>query len=497
MWERSSQPLPVTCPFDNSEVGATWLAGDAEFERATSAAVEAAAAMRRLPAYERAAILMRAHADLVARREEIGRTIAGEVGKALRDALAEADRGTQTFQVAAEEARRIGGEVIPMDLAPHGVGRVAFTRRYPIGPVAGISPFNFPFNLTAHKIAPAVAAGDPIVLKPATKTPLSALILADALDRAGLPKGALSVLPMSRQIGDRLVTDERYKLLTFTGSSAVGWSMKARAGKKKVLLELGGNAGVIVDETADIELRREARRHRRLLARRPELHLGAAGVRPRQRCSTSSPAASCARRRGAQDWQPARPGHRHRADDRGGRGRARRVVGERRRCSRGRRVLTGGRRIGPALYAPTVLVDVPETAKVCAQEVFAPVVGLYRFDRVRRRARAASTGRRTASRPASSRRDLCRTLDGDGRPRGRRRHGERRVGLAHRPHAVRRREGLGLGREGPRYAIEEMTEQKIVVINRERYVGRRAQSTSHKSPRSTRRYATSAAAPCG
>ena len=252
-WERSNQPLPVTCPFDNSEVGATWLAGDAEFERATAAAVAAAGTMRRLPAYERAAILMRAHADLVARREEIGRTIAGEVGKALRDALAEADRGAQTFQVAAEEARRIGGEVIPMDLAPHGVGRVAFTRRYPIGPVAAISPFNFPFNLTAHKIAPAVAAGDPIVLKPARKTPLSALILADALDRAGLPKGALSVLPMSREVGDRLVTDERYKLLTFTGSSAVGWAMKARAGKKRVLLELGGNAGVIIDETADIE----------------------------------------------------------------------------------------------------------------------------------------------------------------------------------------------------------------------------------------------------
>ena len=162
LWERSNEPLPVTCPFDNSEVGATWLAGDAEFERATVAAVAAAETMRRLPVYERAEILMRAHAELVARREEIGRVIAGEVGKALRDALAEADRGAQTFQAAAEEARRLGGEVIPMDFAPHGVGRLAFTRRYPIGPVAGISPFNFPFNLTAHKIAPAVAAGCPI-----------------------------------------------------------------------------------------------------------------------------------------------------------------------------------------------------------------------------------------------------------------------------------------------------------------------------------------------
>ena len=328
VWGQSQQPLPVTCPYDNSVVATTWLAGDEEFERATRAAVDAAAVMRRVPAYERAAILMRAHAELVARREEIGRTIAGEAGKALRDALAEADRGTQTFQVAAEEARRIGGEVIPMDLAPHGRGRVAFTRRYPIGPIAGISPFNFPFNLTAHKLAPAIAAGNPIVLKPATKTPLSALILADALDKAGLPKGALSVLPMSRQTGDRLVTDERYKLLTFTGSSAVGWAMKARAGRKKVLLELGGNAGVIVDETADLDYAVKRIAVRRVRAGGTELHLGAARVRPRERVRPVRVRALRARR-GAEGRKPARPGDGHRVDDRGVGGRAHRVVGER------------------------------------------------------------------------------------------------------------------------------------------------------------------------
>ena len=200
-WERSARPLEVKNPYDGSVVAVTWLAGDAEFDEAAEAAVAAAAVMRRLPAYERAAILMRVHAELVSRREEVGRTIAGEVGKALRDGLVEADRAASTFQVAAEEARRIGGEVVPMDLAPHGNNRVAFTRRFPVGPVAAISPFNFPLNLSAHKLAPAVAAGNPVVLKPATKTPLSALILAEALDRAGLPRGALSVLPMSRETG--------------------------------------------------------------------------------------------------------------------------------------------------------------------------------------------------------------------------------------------------------------------------------------------------------
>jgi glyceraldehyde-3-phosphate dehydrogenase (NADP+) len=463
-WEQSNQPLPVTCPYDNSVVGTTWLAGDAEFERATQAAVEAAAIMRRLPAYERAAILMRAHADLAARRDEIGRTIAGEAGKAIRDARGEADRGIQTFQVAAEEARRIGGEVIPMDLAPHGKGHVAFTRRYPIGPIAAISPFNFPFNLAAHKLAPAIAAGNPIVLKPATKTPLSALILADALDRAGLPKGALSVLPMSRQTGDRLVTDERFKLLTFTGSSSVGWGMKARAGKKKVVLELGGNAGVIIDDTADIEyaVRRVAvggfalagqscisvqrvfvhasvfeRFASQLVARLESLKVGS----PFDPGTDIGPMIEESEAARVESW-----------------------VNE--AVQEGAKVLTGGRRLGPALYAPTVLTDVPETAKVCAQEVFAPVVGLYRFEdfndalaRVNRSSYGLQAGVFT--------RDLLRTLDA---------MDVLEVGgvivndvsawrIDHMPYGGVK--DSGIGREGPRYAIEEMTEQKIIVINRE------------------------------
>ena len=463
-WRQSSELLNVTCPYDNSLVGQTWLAGDAEFEEATQAAVDAAAVMRRLPAYERAAILMRAHGDLVSRRDEIGRTIAGEAGKALRDALGEADRGIQTFQVAAEEARRIGGEVIPMDLAPHGRGRVAFTRRYPIGPIAGISPFNFPFNLTAHKLAPAIAAGNPIVLKPATKTPLSALILADALDKAGLPKGALSVLPMSRQVGDRLVTDDRYKLLTFTGSSAVGWGMKARAGRKKVVLELGGNAGVIVDETSDIDyaVKRIAvggfalagqscisvqrvfvhqtvfdRFASQLVARLEALKVGD----PMDPTTDIGPMIEESEAARIESW-------------------VREAVQE------GATVLTGGRRLGPALYAPTVLINVAETSKVCAQEVFGPVVGLYRFEefsdalaRVNRSSYGLQAGLFTG--------DLLRTLDA---------MDVLEVGgvivndvsawrIDHMPYGGVK--DSGIGREGPRYAIEEMTEQKIIVINRE------------------------------
>ena len=463
-WERSSQPLPVINPFDNSLVGTTFLAGDSEFERATCAAVEAAAAMRRLPSYERAAILMRACTELTARREEIGRTIAGEAGKALRDALGEADRGAMTFQVAAEEARRVEGVVLPMDLAAHGKGRFAFTKRYPIGPIAAISPFNFPFNLSAHKLAPAIAAGNPIVLKPATKTPLSALILAEALDRAGLPKGALSVLPMSRQTGDRLVTDERYKLLTFTGSSAVGWAMKARAGRKKVVLELGGNAGVIVDETADLEFAAK-----RIAA--GGFALAGQSCISVQRVYVHSSVFDrfasmlVARLESMKVGDPLDP-----ATDIGPMieesETARVDAWVQEAVREGGRVLTGGRRLGAALYAPTVLADVPETAKVCAQEVFAPLVGLYRFEdfndalaRVNRSSYGLQAGVFTN--------DLLRALvAGD----------VLEVGgvivndvsawrIDHMPYGGVK--DSGLGREGPRYAIEEMTEPKIVVINRE------------------------------
>ena len=158
-----------------------------------------------------------------------------------------------TFRLGAEEAERMTGETIPLDLMPASRGRIGITRRFPIGPVAAISPFNFPLNLAAHKLSPAIAAGCSIVLKPPSKDPLTMLTVGEIVAEAGLPAGAVSILPMTRELGDRMVEDERFKLLTFTGSPSVGWRMKARAGKKKVVLELGGNAGVIVDRTADLD----------------------------------------------------------------------------------------------------------------------------------------------------------------------------------------------------------------------------------------------------
>jgi glyceraldehyde-3-phosphate dehydrogenase (NADP+) len=458
---RSAQSAPVTCPWDGREVARTWVAGPDDLEAATRAAVAAAPAMRELPAWRRAEILRRVADRLRSDRDEAGRLLAGEVGKPLRDALTEVDRATMTFEVAAEEARRIAGEVVPMDLAPHGEGRFAVARRFPIGPVAAISPFNFPLNLSAHKLAPAIAAGNPIVLKPASKTPLSAIRLGTYLAESGLPEGAVSVLPLNRQAGDRLVTDDRFKLLTFTGSSPVGWDMKARAGKKKVILELGGNAGVIVDETGDLDL---------AVARVAAGGYALAG----QSCIAVQRVFVHASRFDAfADALSERVSRLKTGDpldpdtelgpmiDEGEADRVHAWVQE--AVAAGGRLLTGGRKLAPAVYAPTVLADVPETARVCADEVFAPVVVLARFDRfeeavaaVNRSAFGLQAGVFTAlldrALQAFERIDTGGVIVNDV-PTWR---------IDHMPYGGVK--DSGLGREGPRYTIEEMTELKLLVI---------------------------------
>jgi glyceraldehyde-3-phosphate dehydrogenase (NADP+) len=249
----AGSPLAVRDPATGDLVATTWQAGPVELERATTAAVAAFAKTRRLASYERRDAL--AHvADCIARdADELAQLLTRESGKPIKDARGEVGRAAMTFRTAAEEALRINGEWLPLDWNAANRGRSGIVRRYPIGPVAGISPFNFPLNLAAHKVAPAIAAGCSIVLKPPSKDPLVMLRIAEYLDQTDLPDGAISILPMDRPTGDALVSDDRYKLLSFTGSPSVGWKMKAEAGKKKVVLELGGNAGAIVDETADLD----------------------------------------------------------------------------------------------------------------------------------------------------------------------------------------------------------------------------------------------------
>lgn len=228
-------------------------ADDAALDRAIQAATEAAPAMRHLAPYERQMILEHCVRRFGERFEELAQGLCREAGKPIRDARGEVTRLIDTFRHAAGEAVRIPGEVLELATTPRAKGYRGFVRRVPIGPVALIAPFNFPLNLVAHKVAPAIAAGCPFVLKPASSTPLGALIIGEVLAETGLPPGAFSILPCPGSRAARLAEDPRLKLLSFTGSPEVGWALKAKAGQKKVVLELGGNAAVIVDQDWDLD----------------------------------------------------------------------------------------------------------------------------------------------------------------------------------------------------------------------------------------------------
>ena len=251
---QTNQELEVFNPYDNSVVGKTYLAGKSELEQAIISANSTKSKMRDLPSFKKYEILMQIANEVKAKKKDLSVILAKEAGKPLKYAVGEIDRAVQVFIVAAEESKRLPKEYFSIDWTAAGTGKEGLVKYFPIGLIAGIAPFNFPLNLAVHKIAPAIASGNPIILKPARSTPLSVLELAKIIDKTDLPKGAFSVLPMDREAGNQLVTDERIHMLSFTGSPAVGWKMKSNAGKKKIALELGGNAGVIISDSADLDL---------------------------------------------------------------------------------------------------------------------------------------------------------------------------------------------------------------------------------------------------
>ena len=245
--------LAVTDKFTGDIAFRTALATPEVIDAAIAGAVRAAAPMAALASFERQAVLDHCVKRFRERFDELAWALCVEAGKPLGDAEGEVTRLIDTFRIAAEEATRNYGEVQPLDISPRAKGYMGMWKRVPIGPCSFISPFNFPLNLAAHKIAPAIAAGCPFVMKPASLTPLGAIIIGEVLAETELPKGAFSILPATRDGADLFTTDERLKLLSFTGSPEVGWALKARAGKKKVVLELGGNAAVVVDRDADLD----------------------------------------------------------------------------------------------------------------------------------------------------------------------------------------------------------------------------------------------------
>jgi acyl-CoA reductase-like NAD-dependent aldehyde dehydrogenase len=246
-------PRAITSPYDCRTVGHAAVATRQDVIRAIDAAAEAAPEARTLPAFKRAEVLERIHALAAARRDELAVLLALEAGKPITQARYELDRMLFVFKDAAAEAMRIGGDVLPLDRMPHGTGRWGITRRFPLAPIAGIVPFNFPLLLAAHKLAPAIACGATIVLKTPPQDPLAVLALAGILRESGYPAGGVNVVCCSVEDAAPLLDDPRIRLVTFTGSARVGWQIRERAGRKKVALELGGNAGVIVEADADLD----------------------------------------------------------------------------------------------------------------------------------------------------------------------------------------------------------------------------------------------------
>ncbi len=460
-WRSSARTLPIRNPYSGETAGEVFQAGSADINDAIVSACEAFQQTKGLPAFERASALQDIAVGIRARKDEFARLITSDTGKPISLARIEVDRSIFTFTTASEEAKRIGGEVIPLDLAPHAKSRFGFTRRFPLGPIAAITPFNFPINLVAHKIGPAIAAGNSIVLKPASTAARVPLLLGEIVLQTRLPKGTVNIVTCSGAEAGQLVTDERLKLLSFTGSPAVGWEMKAHAGKKKVVLELGGNAAVIVDEGVDLEevipkivqgafgnagqsciAVQRILVHTSLMESFSRRLVEAVGKipcgDPRDEKTLVGPMIDEAAAKRVEGWvQEAVKG--------------------------GARVLCGGKRKG-ALLEPIVLTNVNPEMNVCSQEVFAPLAVLVPFSSMTEALEIANNstyglqaGVFTKNLPAAfaayEKLDVGGVILNDV-PNFR---------IDHMPYGGVK--DSGFGREGIRNAIEEMTELKLMVLN--------------------------------
>ncbi len=462
-WREAQEYRPLYSPFNGEQVAEIAFASELEVDLAIEAAEKAKTVMAKMPAHQRASILEKLVQLLEEQADECTRLIALEAAKPWATAKAEVARTIMTYKFAAEEARRIHGETIPMDAAPGGEDRIAFTIRQPIGVVGAITPFNFPMNLVAHKVGPAIASGNTIVLKPATQTPLTSLYLAELLHQAGLPAGALNVVTGSGSIvGDRLVQDERVKVITFTGSPGVGIGIRNKAGLKRVTLELGSNAALIVDKGTDVDAMipravtgafafagqvcislQRVYVHEELyttfvekfVAQTKKLKLG----------SPMDPETDVSALISPQDTE-----------------RSLQWIEEAKQL--GAEVAAGGEREGTILQ-PTVLLNVDPQAKVSCQEVFAPIVMINSVSSVKE-AIGYVNDSRYGLQAGIYTKDVMTAFQAAE---------ELEVGgvmindiptfrVDHMPYGGVKESGIG--REGLKYAIEEMTEMKLICFKK-------------------------------
>lgn len=460
-WKQGDKTTPVVNPFTGQVVAEVGQAGESEVDEAIASSSQAAVPMARLPSHARYDILQQIAALIYRRRDQFATTITAEAGKPIADAKREVSRAIQTFTVAAEEAKRIPGEVLPLDWTPGTDSHLGIFRRFPIGPVLGITPFNFPLNLVAHKVAPALAAGNSILIKPAPQTPLTALLLAEVAVEAGVPPGGLNVVPCDNALAERCVVDARFKLLSFTGSAPVGWMLKSKCGKKKVTLELGGNAGVLIEPDADLDLAAQRCAAggfgyagqtcisvQRIFAHHSiadlfttKLLMNVARLKagdPTDEATTVGPLIDQAAAHRVESW-----------------------IGE--AVAEGARLLLGGKRMG-SVVEPTVLSNVKPDMKVSCREVFGPVVTVTSY-RDLDEAIVAMNQSDFGLQAGMFTRDVNKIFYAF-------RHLEVGAVLAneiptfradHMPYGGVK--DSGMGREGVRAAIEDMTEPRLLVLN--------------------------------
>ena len=458
--------LAVTNKYTDQVATRVALADAAVIDEAIGRAVEALEPCRKMPSHARAAVLNQVVQRMTERHESLSKVLAIEAGKPIKDARGEITRGIDTFRIAAEEAVRIYGEYMPLDISPRAEGYEAIWKRVPVGVCSFISPFNFPINLAAHKIAPAIASGCPFVLKPASLTPVGALLLGEVLAETDLPPGAFSILPCRREGADLFTTDPRPRLLSFTGSPDVGWALKAKAGKKKVVLELGGNAACIVDREVDLEyatsriivgafyqsgqscigVQRIMVHESVYDALKAKLTGAAATLKagdPLEEDTFLGPLISEKEARRVEQWVEQA-------------------------VELGARVCCGGRRHG-AFYDATFVENVSDEASLSCKEVFGPVATLERFESFR-----AACDRVNDSAFGLQAGVFTRNIDSAFYA-----FNELEVGgvvindipsfrVDNMPYGGVK--DSGLGREGIRFAIEDMTERRLMVLNR---IGRR------------------------
>ncbi len=460
-WRTTSSVVEQRSPVNGSVLGAQCLAGVSDLADAVLRAREGFEETKKLPSYRRAEVLFAIADGLENQKSALAECITGEIGKAIQFSRAEVERAIMTFRLAGEEAKRIVGEVLPLDLNEASLQRYGVVRRFPIGIVLAICPFNYPLNLAAHKIAPAIAAGNAILFKPAPQAPRTALELTRIIAASGFPARAFSFVPTSNEAAETLVTDDRIAMVSFTGSASVGWKLKSLAGKKKVLLELGGNAGVIVDDSAN-------------LADAVKKNVTGSFVYSGQVCikvqrifvhdsvyeeySSKFVAAARGLKVGDPFGNDTVVGPL--IDDTA----AARVEAWIQEAVRsGSKILTGGAR-RERVIEPTVLTEADRTAKVSCQEIFGPVVTLSSFKTFDEAINLVNDTRYglQAGVFSNNYRNILRAYEGihagavvvNDNPTYR---------VDHMPYGGIK--DSGFGREGLKYAIEAMTEPKLLVMN--------------------------------